>query len=268
MTRLTRTCSPRSTWIHDAAQPVLMARCTPASRTTRSTSIASRVLRGTGARGVGLIVTAGLRPTSKAGQHRSPPPHTAQPRRSTADHRRRARRGRQDRAADPAHRPLRLSPLAVAPFAAEIADLAVHAAGTVGARGVERQNPRFVRCARLAASRLRRRRGDGLRGVLHQPVPRQPHQPAHRRLGGSYATACACRSRSSAARARPSAPTSSSSIACRCSTSCRTAVRGTKVVQLAKAISGRARRSSIPASAARSAHSDDSHVGAPAAFAW
>ncbi len=31
--------------------------------------------------------------------------------------------------------------------------------------------------------RLRRRRGDGQRGLLHQPVPRHPHQPAHGRLG-------------------------------------------------------------------------------------
>ena len=98
-------------------------------------------------------------------------------------HRRGARRRRQDRAADPAHRPLRVPPVLRGAVAHQEPDHAVHAARVVGARH-RAADPR-LRALREAGARgrLRRRRGDGQRGLLHQPVPRHAHQPAHGRVG-------------------------------------------------------------------------------------
>ena len=171
--------------------------------------------------GVGLMVTGGFAPNIEgwakpfAGTLATPARGAAPP----AGDRRRARRGRQDRAADPAHRPLRLPAAVRGAVAHPEPDLAVHAARAVGARH-RAADPR-LRALRQAGARgrLRRRRGDGQRGLLHQPVPRHAHQPAHRRLGWhATTTGCACRWRSSRACARRSGRTSSSSTACRCST--------------------------------------------------
>ena len=100
-------------------------------------------------------------------------------------HRRRACRGRQDRAADPARGPLRVSPACrsrrrrsrspITPFRAAGAD--AHGASTARSRA-------YVRCARARAARgLRRRRDHGLRGLPHQPVHRAADQPSRRRMG-------------------------------------------------------------------------------------
>ena len=98
-------------------------------------------------------------------------------------HRRRARRGRQDRAADPAHRALRLPPaVRGAPRIQSPIRSTLHAARSRRAASNARSAPS---CAAPAGARgrLRRRRGDGQRGLSHQPVPRPPHQPAQRRVG-------------------------------------------------------------------------------------
>ena len=61
-------------------------------------------------------------------------------------------------------------------------------ANALSTRAVERTDRRLRRRGAAGpAGRLRRHRGDGLRGVPHQPVPRPAHQPPHRpvgRLGG------------------------------------------------------------------------------------
>ena len=123
--------------------------------------------------------------------------------------RRGARRRRQDLPADPACRPLRLpARCTVAPSQAQGADQSVHAARAVGRRASSARSAPSSAPRQLARDgRLRRRRGDGLRGLLHQPVPVAAHQPAQRRLGRRRrTTACASRSRSCAASARPCGP--------------------------------------------------------------
>ena len=109
-----------------------------------------------------------------------------------------------------------------------------------------------LRALRRARARggLRRRRGDGLRGLLHQPVPGRATPTSAPTTGAAATrTACACRSRSCAHARGGRAATSSSSTACRCSTWSRTAAAGTRSCSWRRRSSARARRSSTPASA-------------------
>ena len=98
-------------------------------------------------------------------------------------HRRRAPRRRQDRAADPARRPLRLPPAGGRAVGDQERDQPVQAACAHPLR--HPPHDRFLRALREArqGGRLRRRRDHGLRGVPDQPVHRAAHQPAHRRVG-------------------------------------------------------------------------------------
>ncbi len=102
--------------------------------------------------GVGLMVTGGFAPNIEgwtkpfAGTLATSTGGAPAPRR----HRRRARRRRQDRAADPAHRPLRLPPVLRGAVAHQEPDHAVHAARAVARAAIERQIRAFVRCAKLA----------------------------------------------------------------------------------------------------------------------
>ena len=189
--------------------------------------------------GVGLIVTGGFAPniegwTSPFGGRLTTRAAAARHRPITdAVH----AEGGAHRAADPAHRPLRLPPARRRAVAHQVADHAVHAARALGARH-RAPDPR-LRALRRARPRggLRRRRGDGLRGLLHQPVPRGAHQPAHRRLGRQLREPHAAAGRDRRAHARGGrAATSSSSTACRCSTWCPTAAAGTRSCSSRKAI--------------------------------
>ena len=124
--------------------------------------------------------------------------------------------GRQDRAANPAHGALRLPSAGGGALAAAVAHLAVHTVRAVGARGGAANSCVCELCRESARGGLRRRGGDGIGGLFHQPVPVANHQPAHATPGAATtATACACRWRSWPACARPLARTSSSSTACR-----------------------------------------------------
>ena len=136
-----------------------------------------------------------------------------------AGHRRRARRRREDRAADPARGPLRLSPAVRRRLGHPVAHHAVQAPGPVD-RGRRAADPRLRPVRRPGpGGGLRRRGGDGLGGLLHQPVPGDPHQPAHRQVGRQLRQPHAA-----ARRDRHPGPgggraaTSSSSTACPCST--------------------------------------------------
>ncbi len=135
--------------------------------------------------GVGLIVTGGYAPnvrgwllpfgsmmTRRAARGRAPP-----------GHRRGAHRGRRDPAAGAARGPLRLHPAQRLGVRDQVADHAVQGRRPVVARG--RADHRRLRGRGPAgpARRVRRHRGDGVRGVPHQPVPRPAHQPAHRPVG-------------------------------------------------------------------------------------
>ncbi|EJT83225.1 2,4-dienoyl-CoA reductase [Pseudomonas putida S11] len=75
------------------------------------------------------------------------------------------------------------SPRQVAPSAIQAPINPVQAQGT--GRGGYREADRRLRQLRGAgpARRLRRRRDHGFGRLLHQPVPRRPHQPPHRPLG-------------------------------------------------------------------------------------
>jgi hypothetical protein len=97
--------------------------------------------------------------------------------------RRGACRGRQDRATDPAYRPLRLFTIVCRALPHPEPDLAIHAARAVRAR--HRTPDSRLRALRHVGPRswLRRRRSDGQRGLLHQPVPGHAHQSPHRPLG-------------------------------------------------------------------------------------
>ena len=109
---------------------------------------------------------------------RPPPPCPA-----PARDRRRARGRRAHLHADPAHGALRLSSARRCAFAPEGAHRPVRAARAVRRRGrAPGVGVRALRGAR-PRGRLRRHRGDGQRGLLHQPVPRIAHQPAQRPLG-------------------------------------------------------------------------------------
>ena len=81
--------------------------------------------------------------------------------------------------------PLRLPPAGSVGLGDQGADQPVPAARALRAR--DRAPDRRLRQLRRAGarSRVRRRRDHGLRGLLHQPVPRAPHQQAHRRAGAA-----------------------------------------------------------------------------------
>ena len=202
--------------------------------------------------GVGLIVTGGIAPNF-AGRVEPRGSQLSLPvagRQAPADHRGGARRGRQDRHADPAHRALRVSPAVGRAVGAALADHAVQAARADAlGRAQDDRRLRALRAAR-AAGRLRRRRDHGVRGLPDQRV-RRAAAPTTATTSGAAAsrTASASRSRSCAARARRSARTSSSSSGCRCSTSSRAAAPGRKSSRWPRRSRRRAPRSSTPASA-------------------
>ncbi len=98
-------------------------------------------------------------------------------------HRRGPRRGRSDRDADPARRALRVHPDQRLRLQPQVPDHPLQAARAE--QPGRRAHHRPLRPRRRAGppGRLRRRRGDGLGGLPHQPVPLRAHQPAQRRLG-------------------------------------------------------------------------------------
>ena len=138
--------------------------------------------------GVGLIVTGGFAPNLEGSLYRSAR-QADHPAARPASHRHVTdavhERGRQDRAADPARRPLRAT-----------TRWCVSRLGDQDHRS-RPSRPRALSDARRRATdrrlrplrppgprgRLRRRRDHGLRGLPAQPVPRAAHQPAHRRVG-------------------------------------------------------------------------------------
>ena len=202
--------------------------------------------------GVGLIVTGGIAPNldgrlEPRASQLSFPWQVGKHRMITdAVHARR----RQDRAADPARRPLRLPPAGGRAVGDQERDQPVQAACAHPLR--HPPHHRRLRALREArqGGRLRRRRDHGLRGLPDQPVHRAAHQPAHRRLGRlvrePHALPAGDRARRARARA---ARTSSSSIGCRCSTWSRAAARGTRSWRSPRQSRPPARRSSTPASA-------------------
>ena len=170
---------------------------------------ARRVLRRAGARRRRPAgVAAASRRTAPAGPNPSPANCRAprEVRAASARDRSRARRGRQDLHADPAHRPLRLSPVPGGAERNARADQPLQAARVVVRR---RSRPdrrlRQLREAR-AGGQLRRRRDHGFGGVLHQRVPRAAHQPAHRRVGRFAREPRAARARGRAADPRGGRP--------------------------------------------------------------
>ncbi len=112
----------------------------------------------------------------------SPYPHLLAP--PPNRDRRGACRGRPDRAADPAHRALRLLAAVRRAVAPAQSDLAVCAARVE--RGRHRAPDPRVRALRQARTRdrLRRRRADGQRRLFHRPVPGHAHRQAHRHARG------------------------------------------------------------------------------------
>ena len=136
--------------------------------------------------GVGLIVTGGIAPNERGpavpgGAALTTP---AGGRAAPGRDRRRARRRRPDRDADPALRPLRLPPRAGGAQPDPGAHQPVPPARADRGRGRAATIDDFARCAALAQrGRLRRRRDHGLRGLPDQRVHRRADQPAQRRLG-------------------------------------------------------------------------------------
>ena len=97
-------------------------------------------------------------------------------------------------------------PLAVAPSRLK-APISSFTPRELSDRGVERQISAFVRCAALAQEAgLRRRGGDGLGGLFHQPVPGRAHQPARGPLGRKLAEPHAAAARDPGADARRGRP--------------------------------------------------------------
>ena len=154
-----------------------------------------------------------------------PAPRRAAP----AGHRRGARRGRRDRAAGAARRPLRLPPALAERVGQEVADHAVQAERDVDQGGRPHRD-------RLRARASRWREG-GLRRASRSWAPRatsstssSPRAPTTATTSGAARprAGCASPSRSYAARASWSATTSRSSTGSRCSTSSRAARPGTR----------------------------------------
>ena len=135
------------------------------------------------------------------------------------DHRGGARRGRPHRAADPAHRPLRLPPADRGPLADQEPDHAVHPTRPERARhrapdqGLRQLRASWPARPATTASRSWAPRATSSTSSWSPTPTSAPTAGAAR-----TPTGCACRSRSCAARARRSGRTSSSSTACRCST--------------------------------------------------
>ena len=173
--------------LHDAAEP--RADGLDAHRPRgprRGLSEARRVLRGARARRRRAHRDRRHR-AERGGLDQAVRRHAERPpasRPAPARHRRGARGGRAHLHADPAHRPLRLSPARRRAVAPEGADLAVHAARAVRRAASAARSRRS--CARAVLAREAGYDGVeimGSRGLLHQPVPGRAHQPAHRPLG-------------------------------------------------------------------------------------
>ncbi len=97
-------------------------------------------------------------------------------------------------------------PLAVAPSRLK-APISSFTPRELSDRGVERQISAFVRCAALAQrSRVRRRGGDGLGRLFHQPVPGHAHQPPRGPLGRKLAEPHAAAARDRGANTRRGRP--------------------------------------------------------------
>ena len=135
--------------------------------------------------GAGLIVTGGFAPNF-AGRMKDEP-GTFERADQVPAHRTitagRARRRRTHPAADPACRPVRLPPCGRRAVPDQVAHQPRRAGRPVGGR--DRRDGLELRRHGGPGARggLRRRRGDGLRGLPHQPVPRAAHQSPRRRLG-------------------------------------------------------------------------------------
>ena len=221
--RPTRTCSPPSTWgSPPCATACSWARCTPGSRTTPSGSADLTDYFAERARGgVGLIVTGGFAPNIEG---------WTKPRAGTLSTSAAARKHApitEAVHAEGGHIALQIlhtgrygyHPLVVAPsrIKSPISPFTPTGPERAGDRAPD-QGLRELR-GPGARGRLRRRRDHGLRGLLHQPVPGHPHQPAHRRLGRLVRQPDAPAGRDRAAHPRGGRRrTSSSSTACRCST--------------------------------------------------
>ena len=146
-------------------------------------------------------------------------------------------RRRQDRAADPARRTLRVPPAGGRAVVVALADQPVPRArpDRLG-RAQDDRRLRALRGAR-AARRLRRRRDHGLRGLPHQPVHRAADQSPRRRMGRLVREPHPLSGGDRAPHARGGrAATSSSSTGCRCSTWSKAAARGTRWCTLAQAV--------------------------------
>ncbi len=217
--------------LHHAEQPRPHGlACTPASRTAakRFGDLAAYFAeRARG--GVGLIVTGGFAPNIEGWAKPSParcprPPRPAGTARSPTPCTPRAARSR-CRSCTPAATPTsrsRWRPRGSRAPSRPSRPASPHAARRRAA------DPRLRPLRRAGArSRVRRRRDHGLRGLLHQPVPGHPHQPADRRVGRLVREPHAPAGGDRAAHARGRrARTSSSSTGCRCWTSSPTAARG------------------------------------------
>jgi 2,4-dienoyl-CoA reductase (NADPH2) len=155
-----------------------------------------------------LIVTGGIGPNEE-GRPSPGASHahdTRGGRRAPRRHRRGPRRGRADLPADPALRALCRHRGARRPEPGPGPDLALRAprAHDRAGRG-DRRGLRALRSAG-AGGGLRRGRDHGVRGLPDQPVPRHPHEPAHRRVGRVLCRADALPRRDRPARARAGGP--------------------------------------------------------------
>ena len=97
----------------------------------------------------------------------------------------------------PARRPLRQDSTAGRCLEHPLAHQPAQAA-PAGDGGSLADGRRLRALRRLIARRLRRRRGDGIGGLFHQPVPLAALQRPDDEFGGAWSAACAWRSRSSA----------------------------------------------------------------------
>ena len=135
--------------------------------------------------GAGLIVTGGFAPNIEGTLY--PLASKLTTRREAARHRQVTGRGARGRRAGRApaapRRPVRLHAVVRGAVGGEEPDQPVPAAGPLGPRRPPPDPCLRPRRGAGEGGRLRRRGGDGLRGVPHQPVPRPAHQPAHGPLG-------------------------------------------------------------------------------------
>jgi len=185
-------CSPRSTSAHHAGQP--RADGFDAHRPRRwpqTLRCNGRFLCERARGGVGLIVTGGFAPNIEAGPSHSPArwPRTLQRGGTAKSPVRCMPRAARSRCRSCTPGAYGYSPLCVAPSRIQ-SPISPFTPRELSERGIERQI-RALRSLRRAGARgrLRRCRGDGQRGLPHQPVPGGP-TPTNRsdRWGGHHTT--------------------------------------------------------------------------------